>query len=63
MVQKEVKTRKITNIRAHGQKFLLKIVKDMEVNPEGSQIHSTSKYFHDILTGKSTKMHSKLHKI
>ena len=49
MIQREVKTRKITNIRAHGQKFLLKLVKDMEENDESTKIHKDSKYFHQIL--------------
>lgn len=63
MIKKDVGTRDVTNIRAHGQKFLLKLVKDLDSNLEGSSEYISSKYFHDVLTGKATKMHTRLNKI
>lgn len=50
MIARQVGTRHVTNIRAHAQKFLLKLVKVVE-NPADhkSDEVETSKIFYDLL--------------
>ena len=63
MIQRHVKTRKVTNVRAHAQKFLLKLVK---YNEEGYDKGDTqddevvnAELYYNLLTGKMHKTFSK----
>ena len=66
MLQRHIKTRGITNIRAHAQKFLMKLVKTLEYsNLEEDEIEydpeseiGTAKFFHNILSNKMHKIYS-----
>ena len=60
MIQRHVGTRKITNVRAHAQKFLMKLLKTVD-NQDSlpNEEVMEAKYFYEILNNKMHKTFSK----